>query len=178
MKSHPPDRLYVLFVSLCGGAAMAAGGCAHDEKATPESPRPAVTARAARPARAEAPPRAPDQSTVADTSKGGKENAVYFDFDSALLRDDARPVLQKLAETAQERQETLRIEGNCDEVGTTEYNLALGEQRAREAKQYLVRLGVSPSRITTISYGAQRPKAQGHDETAHAENRRDDLVLR
>ena len=78
----------------------------------------------------------------------------------------------------QSRPASLRIEGNCDEVGTVEYNLALGEQRARAAKEYLVHLGVSPEKIATISYGAQRPKDTGHDDTSHARNRRDDLVIR
>ena len=153
-----------------------AGGCSHQQPtktatfaaqsvaAAPRSP----VARALPPEPAAAP---------ADTSKGNKELAVFFDFDSALLRDDARPVLQKVASVAQSRKATVRIEGNCDELGTVEYNLALGEHRAIQAKDYLTKLGVPPKRIKTVSYGSQRPKADGHDEQAHAENRRDDFIV-
>ena len=74
--------------------------------------------------------------------------------------------------------EKLRIEGNCDDLGTTEYNLALADERARAAKSYLVHLGVPDSRIATISYGSERPKYPGHDDDARAKNRRDDLVVR
>ena len=87
-------------------------------------------------------------------------------------------MLQKVADTLHRQPAGLRIEGNCDEVGTVEYNIALGEQRARAAKEYLVHLGVPPEKIATISYGSQRPKDPGHDETSHAQNRRDDLVIR
>jgi peptidoglycan-associated lipoprotein len=116
---------------------------------------------------------------VADDGPKRKESpdAIFFDFDSALVRDDARTVLQKIADQLRQHQAGLRIEGNCDEVGTVEYNLALGEQRARAAKEYLVHLGVPSQAIATISYGAQRPKDPGHDETSHAQNRRDDLLV-
>ena len=67
--------------------------------------------------------------------------------------------------------------GGLATVGTVEYNLALGEQRARAAKEYLVHMGISPNRIAIASFGSQRPKYPGHDETAHAKNRRDDLLV-
>src|SRR6185295_2940811 len=136
-----------------------------------QAARAPVAEAAARRAPSPAPPEA------LDTAKGDKE-AVYFDFDSSLLRDDARPVLQKVAARARERDAAVRIEGNCDEVGTTEYNMALGDARARQAKDYLVKLGVVPSKIDTVSYGAERPLAAGHDDRAHAQNRRDDLIVR
>jgi peptidoglycan-associated lipoprotein len=72
----------------------------------------------------------------------------------------------------------IHIEGNCDERGTTEYNIALGENRARAAARYLEHLGVSSTRIDYVSYGSERPKDLGHDDAAWAKNRRDDLVLR
>jgi peptidoglycan-associated lipoprotein len=70
-----------------------------------------------------------------------------------------------------------RIEGNCDERGTNEYNLALGERRAESAKNFLLSLGISPDRIETISYGEERPLAAGHNEDSWAQNRRDDFVI-
>jgi peptidoglycan-associated lipoprotein len=152
-----------------------AGGCSHQQPTkTAALPVPAV---AAAPRPASAVTRALPPAPARDTGKGDKELAVFFDFDSALLRDDARPVLQKVASVAQSHQAAVRIEGNCDEVGTVEYNLALGEHRAIQAKDYLTKLGVPPKRIKTVSYGSQHPKADGHDEQAHAQNRRDDLIV-
>ena len=153
-----------------------AGGCSHQQPPKTAALPPQVLAVAPPPASAvkHALPPAPP----ADTGKGDKELAVFFDFDSALLRDDARPVLQKVAGVAQSHKATVLVEGNCDEVGTVEYNLALGEHRAIQAKDYLTKLGVPPSRIKTISYGSQRPKVVGHDEQAHAQNRRDDFIVR
>ena len=75
------------------------------------------------------------------------------------------------------RAKAIRIEGNCDERGTTEYNLALGDARARSAATYLERLGVHKNRISTVSYGSERPKVPGHDESAWSQNRRDDFRI-
>jgi peptidoglycan-associated lipoprotein len=150
-------------------------GCSHEQKAPPAHPSaPPIAART--PPRRAAPP---EQAVNDDGPKDKEEPAIFFDFDSALLRNDAHPVLQKIASSLRsEKTGRLRIEGNCDEVGTTEYNLALGEERARAAKSYLVHLGVPDGRVATVSYGSERPKFQGHDDDAHAKNRRDDLVVR
>ena len=102
--------------------------------------------------------------------------AIYFDFDSYLLRNDARPELQQVAQEAR-KAKAIRIEGNCDERGTTEYNLALGDARARSAATYLERLGVRKNKIATVSYGSERPKVPGHDESAWSQNRRDDFRI-
>jgi peptidoglycan-associated lipoprotein len=121
----------------------------------------------------------PTPPVAVDTPKRKEgDDAIFFDFDSALVRDDARPVLQAVAAQLRQRPASLRIEGNCDELGTVEYNLALGEQRARAAKEYLVHLGVPSEAIATISYGSQRPKDPGHDDASRARNRRDDLLIR
>ena len=103
---------------------------------------------------------------------------IYFDFDKSTIRNEARAVLEKTAAFLKEDTSIhMRIEGNCDERGTNEYNLALGERRANSAKLFLVSLGISPERIRTISYGEERPLAQGNSEASWAENRRDDFVL-
>jgi len=87
-------------------------------------------------------------------------------------------VLQEKAEFLKNNPDIrIRIEGNCDERGTSEYNLALGERRADSAAKFLVSLGISPDRIETISYGEERPLALGHSEEAWAQNRRDDFVV-
>jgi len=103
---------------------------------------------------------------------------IYFNFDSADLSDQARAALSKNAELlAKQPSVTLRIEGNCDERGSDEYNLALGERRAKAAKDYLVNLGVQAERLSTISYGEEKPVDPGHDEAAWAKNRRDEFVI-
>ena len=98
---------------------------------------------------------------------------VFFDFDKYNLKADARGTLEKQAAWLKKwPAATITIEGHCDERGTREYNLALGERRANSVKDYLVALGVNPSRIRTISYGKERPVALGSNEAAWAQNRR------
>jgi peptidoglycan-associated lipoprotein len=98
---------------------------------------------------------------------------VHFDFDSSTLTPAAQEILKKKAQWLQNNPEkTSTIEGNCDERGTNEYNLALGDRRAASAKAFLVDLGISASRLTTVSYGEERPIDPGHNEEAWAKNRR------
>ncbi len=130
----------------------------------------------------------PEKVEVAKGEKEAGEKAVaqeevtfediHFDFDKYFIRDDAKPILEKLAEYLLKNPSVrLLIEGHCDERGTNEYNMALGEKRAQAAKDYLVNLGVSPSRIDTISYGEERPLDPRHNEEAWAKNRRDHFVI-
>jgi peptidoglycan-associated lipoprotein len=100
-------------------------------------------------------------------------NMVHFAFDSYELRPDGRKILQSKAELLKESPDIrLLIEGHCDERGTAEYNLALGERRARAAYEFLVLLGVNPNRMQIVSYGKERPLNPASNETAWAENRR------
>jgi peptidoglycan-associated lipoprotein len=104
--------------------------------------------------------------------------SIYFDFDKSLIRAEYRSVLEEKAAFLKDNPDiSIRIEGNCDERGTNEYNLALGERRASSAAKFLISLGISPDRIETISYGEERPLALGHSEEAWAQNRRDDFVV-
>jgi peptidoglycan-associated lipoprotein len=97
---------------------------------------------------------------------------VFFDFDRSALRDDAKSTLDKQAAwLTKYRSTNVQIAGNTDERGTEEYNLALGERRANAAASYLKAKGVAAARMTTISYGKDRPTAQGSDEQAWAQNR-------
>ena len=103
---------------------------------------------------------------------------VYFDFDKSFIRPEYRPTLTEKAEFLKDNPNVhIRIEGNCDERGTNEYNLALGERRAESAKGFLASLGISPDRIETISYGEERPLAVGQNEDSWSQNRRDDFVI-
>jgi peptidoglycan-associated lipoprotein len=123
----------------------------------------------------------------ADTSKQGQTGTlsekssrfatVYFDFDRYNLRDDAKADLKANVEILKS-ESTLKIliEGHCDERGTVEYNLALGERRAKSVRDYMTSLGIKPDRLSIISYGKERPAEMGHDEDAWAKNRRADFV--
>lgn len=145
-------------------AHPAASSTAHMGEAAALTPTPAPAAEAASP------------SDAAEGSPGAL--AIHFDYDADLLRPDALPVLEQLADTLRADQALeLLIEGHCDEVGTTEYNLALGDRRAEAARNHLVRLGIPAARIRTISYGKERIRYPGDDPESHAKNRRDDLIL-
>lgn len=160
------------FASFSGLAGL---GCSHEQR--PPATHPSVTLVMHAPPRHEGPP----QEVASNDSRSGtaSEPVIFFDFDSYTLRPEAHPVLQTVAsEVRAENSGKVRIEGNCDELGTTEYNLALGDERARAARTYLEHLGVPDSRIATISYGSERPKYAGHDADARAKNRRDDIVVR
>ena len=98
---------------------------------------------------------------------------VFFDFDRSDLKPEARATLERQAAWLKQYANVrLQIEGHCDERGTREYNLALGERRANAAKNYLVALGIPAARLSTISYGKERPAVLGSNESAWAQNRR------
>ncbi|HEX7190375.1 MAG TPA: peptidoglycan-associated lipoprotein Pal [Thermoanaerobaculia bacterium] len=103
---------------------------------------------------------------------------AFFAYDESTLSPDAQNALQTSASWLKKNpQYNLLIEGHCDERGTEQYNLALGDRRANTAKEYLTTLGVDSARIRTVSYGEERPFDPGHDESAWAKNRRAHLVL-
>lgn len=105
-----------------------------------------------------------------------KTPPLYFAFDDSQLQSQSQESLQKLAAYLVKHPETkILVEGNTDEVGTAEYNLALGQRRANAALDYLTRLGVKKTQIRTISYGEERPAAQGTGESTWAQNRRDEV---
>ncbi len=98
---------------------------------------------------------------------------VYFDFDKSNLRPDAIEQLNKNAEVMKKHTEYIyQIAGHCDERGTQEYNLALGERRALAVRDYLISVGLGADKIVTISYGEEQPAAAGHDEASWSKNRR------
>ena len=104
---------------------------------------------------------------------------VFFDFDKSGLRPDAIDTLNRQAEWLEANGSiTVSVEGHCDERGTREYNLALGERRASSAKQYLESMGVSSGRLSTVSYGKERPAVLGSNEAAWAQNRRAVMIVK
>lgn len=103
---------------------------------------------------------------------------IHFEYDSAMLSSMAKLILkEKAAWLMANSMVAITVEGHCDERGTTEYNLALGEKRAQAAKSYLVDLGISASRVSTISYGEEQPLDMGKTESAFRKNRRAHFVI-
>jgi peptidoglycan-associated lipoprotein len=179
-----------LLVAL-GMAALVSGGCANKEvMKSEEAVVPKAEAAKAAPVKAEprpepakqAEPVAPPvmQQAAKASSAAPTFEAVYFDYDKSDLRQDAREVLKKTADDLLKSKQDvkLQIEGHCDERGSAEYNLALGERRAKSSLQYLITLGVKADRLSVISYGKEKPAVQGSDEAAWAKNRRDEFVAK
>jgi peptidoglycan-associated lipoprotein len=148
-------------------------GCSHAKPKSEPGPRAAgATAKGELPQHAET-ARAQDDQTPSTGSR-----SIYFAFDSSLIAYGAQPVLQEVRSQEKSTRRALRVEGNCDERGTTEYNLALGDRRARAAAKYLQAMGVPKDKLEVATYGSERPKNPGHNEEAWANNRRADLVWR
>ena len=189
------SRSCTAYVLALASAAIFAGGCAKQEMIKKDETIPAASL--AKPAEsAKTTPSAPEtglakqpvtdttlKETAAQESKTEAQTAagmdtVYFDLDSYTLSPTARDMLVKNAAVMKKKGGVkVRIEGHCDERGSDEYNLALGEKRARAALDYLVTMGVPASRLSVISYGKEKPADPGHDEAAWARNRRDDFVI-
>jgi peptidoglycan-associated lipoprotein len=187
-------------VTLLAGISMAAlliGGCASKETVKKdEGVVPVVTAEKVAEAKTMAQPIIVEQAKPAAKAAEAAEAAeammvaapqasnsvatemnlaaVYFDFDKADLRQDSRDVLSKNAETILKSlaKAKIQIEGHCDERGSAEYNMALGERRAKSAQKYLTTLGVNANNLSVISYGKEKPAVVGNDEAAWAKNRR------
>ena len=141
-------------------------GCTDDDKKPEEPVQPAAQVE---PAKKPEPAPAPE-------AFGPK--TVYFAFDDYTLNADAQGNLQALADHLKKAQTSVvQVEGHCDERGSVEYNLALGERRAQSVKNYLTQLGVDGARLSTISYGEEKPAVEGHDEAAWAKNRRAEFTL-
>jgi peptidoglycan-associated lipoprotein len=129
----------------------------------------------------EAPRKVEVKQAVVDVDLGMRTfegEKIYFDYDKSELKPEARAVLKKKAEWLRNNPDfSARIEGHCDDRGTNAYNLALGERRANAAWRFLNALGISGSRLTTISYGEERPADPGQNDDAWSKNRRDEFKL-
>src|SRR5262245_54428635 len=174
MRRSP--KFVTLALALLTGASLIALGCASNKKVTTTAPPPpAETETKAPPPEETAPPPPPKEE--ADTGTQASLTDAFFDYDDASLRTDAKSALEGDAKYLEAHTASKAvIEGHCDERGSVEYNLALGERRAKAAKDFLVSYGIPDSRLTTISYGKERPFDPGHDESAWAKNRRAHVV--
>jgi peptidoglycan-associated lipoprotein len=173
-------------IALCILAAAVAAGCASKdpkEASVSDISKGASAGSAGTAGGAAGSSTAQDNRGAITGAEGDRGNAmlakrsVYFDYDSNSVKDEYRGLVQahSRALTTGKRDAQVRIEGNADERGSREYNLALAQRRAESVKRVMTVLGVSDNRIETISYGEEKPKATGHDEAAWAENRRADI---
>jgi len=169
-----PRFVSVALIGLCIVLALAPG-CSSRKKVSSE-------AQIEPPPTESTPPSTTDNGAIPPppaetTSERLALEDAFFDFDDFSLRQDAKSALEKDGKYLEKNSATkVVIEGHCDERGSVEYNLALGEKRARAAKEYLVSYGIPGGRLTTISYGKERPFDSGHDESAWAKNRRAHVV--
>lgn len=189
-------RGMIAFFTALGMAALVAGGCANkevvkseDQSAATVKQQQAPKTEPARPAPSKTettePTPVPQPPKAEESAQGAKATAaatafqtIYFDFDKSDLRQDARDLLNKNAEVMMKNSNLkVRIEGHCDERGSAEYNLALGERRAKSVQQYLTTLGVAADRLTVISYGKEKPAVEGNNEAAFSKNRRAEFFI-
>ena len=169
-------KLGLLLVVARSGFSLGACGCFQQAMRGEKAPPPAPEQKAV------AAPEEKKEMPVGEAPAAGEAPAevsaaglaeIYFDFDKYNIRPGDAEILKKDYEWFGSNSSRVRIEGNCDERGTVEYNLVLGQKRADAAKGYLVNLGVDASRLDTISYGKEKPVDPGHNEAAWAKNRRD-----
>ena len=190
----PRHRFTVLFLAIALAAGGAGSACKKKSPpiARPTPPLPPDDMTANRPPAppepvTEAPPVAvppepsvssADMGSLDEINKTGILAPVFFEFDKAEMSSEGQAVLAKNAETMKQYPTWIvSVEGHCDERGTAEYNLALGERRALSVRQYLVSLGIAAERLRTVSYGKEFPFDPGHSETAWAHNRRANFVV-
>jgi peptidoglycan-associated lipoprotein len=164
-------------------AATLFAGCATQgtEDASGASNTPAATASS--PQHAGVPQASRSASTAPGSGSQAKSapsmRSVYYEFDSAQIAEQGRKVIDANAQYLREHADTkVRIEGNADERGSAEYNLALGQRRAESVMQAMRLSGLPEDRMEAVSYGKEKPKASGHDEKSWAENRRSDILYR
>ena len=176
-------KSYLKFVAVgfMMGALLVAGGCSQKKV------KAADTGATASPA-AEVPPfqgegldsQAKDSKsafTILEGRTTGPMLPIYFDFDKSNVRNDQKKRMETNATYLKDNPNAvITVEGKCDEKGTNEYNMALGERRALSAKKYLTNMGIKANRINTLSYGEEKPLNFGHDELAWSQNRRADFV--
>lgn len=174
------------FGKILGSASLIAvlalgAGCAKKAAEAPPTtpPAPPTTTNTTPPATTPPVDTTPTPTTGSGAITSSDLQPAFFDYDSHALRDDARAALDRDAKLLRDNAGVnVTVEGHCDERGTVEYNQALGERRAQAARDFLVNAGIATGRLQVVSYGKERPFAEGHDESAWQQNRRAHLVVR
>jgi peptidoglycan-associated lipoprotein len=194
VRGSAMSRLTTSAIVVLVSASLLAASCGRRQppvaRPVPPATPPAVTAPPppAPPQRVDEPLPVPPEPLIAEDAIGNRSlddlnrdspfKPAFFPLDSAELDDEGRSVVTQNAELMKKYSTWIvTVEGHCDERGTPEYNLALGERRAVAVKTYLVSLGISPDRVRTVSYGKEFPFDPGHDESAWAKNRRAHFVI-
>jgi peptidoglycan-associated lipoprotein len=166
------NALLVAAMTVCALAACSSQPTKETAAPAPAATTPPPTAPVATPA----PPPTVAGNPLDDPRSILYKRSVYFDFDKYDIKPEYQPLLQAHARyLASHAGARVSIEGNCDELGSSEYNLALGQKRADNAKNAMKLLGASEAQIESVSFGKEKPRSTGHDEAARAENRRDDI---
>jgi peptidoglycan-associated lipoprotein len=166
--------MVLIVLAFACGTILMMSSCAKKQIGTGEAapvPKPGAPAPAAS---------APSTAGVdmAQDARAFEAEGIYFDFDKSEIKAEAKAILEKKAAWLRANPSyKVKIEGNCDERGTNEYNLALGDRRAKAAQKYLNALGISMDRMSTISYGEEKPACTEKSEKCWSKNRRDDFKL-
>ena len=159
--------------------ALAFGCSTQPTSDSPATPGQSPAASSSSPSGQAAPSRGVTGDAMKDPKAALTSRSIYYDYDKYDIKAESRDVIQAHARYLREHPEVkVRIEGNADERGSSEYNLALGQQRSSGVQKVMTLLGVPESRIEAVSLGKEKPKATGHDETSWSENRRSDIVYR
>jgi peptidoglycan-associated lipoprotein len=171
-------------------AAFLIGGCATTDNSTPAAAAPMAGGNSKQASSSPAPAPAPRSASELAMGQGGNASrsgapgtpgarSVYYEFDQSELKPEDRRLVEAHARYLRQHPEAkVRIEGNADERGSSEYNLALGQRRAEVVMRALRAGGVQEDRLEAVSYGKEKPKAEGHDEKSWAQNRRSDMLYR
>jgi peptidoglycan-associated lipoprotein len=173
------NKMLFIYAALALLAPLALTGCGDKKTEDAAAEQTAKDQEAAGPSESlDSPPQDQSQSSISEGRTSGPMLPVYFDFDSAKIREDQVSRIEGNGDYLKGSEKVkVQIEGNCDSRGTNEYNLALGEKRAQAAKKYLLKLGVAEDRLSTVSWGEEKPLVSGQDEMSWAQNRRDDFVI-
>jgi peptidoglycan-associated lipoprotein len=176
-KMHKCKLAIILTLGLALSFAFITTGCG--KKKTSQTPTPTTRTPERKPA-----PQPQVQQAPRQTEEGLKAPSnlklsnIFFDYDKSNIKSDQRSsIADNAAILSKYRTLRIRIEGHCDERGSDEYNLALGQRRCDATRQYLIEYGISSSRISTLSYGESRPVSLGHNETSWAQNRRCEFII-
>lgn len=175
MKTTPSRTMLAAFV-----AAAFMAGCTSQSTTAPDQSGTTPQSGTQSGAQSSATPQSGGPGTASSGSRDPREafakRSVYYEFDGYDVKPEYRPLVEAhAAYLKQNPSARITIEGNCDERGSREYNLALGQRRAEAVKRVMTVMGVGENRIETVSFGEEKPKNPGHDEAAWAENRRADI---
>ena len=169
----------VLIILVLGLVILIAGlnGCSKKKKATPVVQEKKEAPARPKPAPPAVVPKAPEKKEEG-VPRDLSFETIYFDYDQSSIRSDQRSTLERNAQLLS-RYDTVevRLEGHCDERGTEEYNIALGQRRADSIKSFFSDYGISSFKISTVTYGEMRPVEQGHNEAAWSKNRRCEIII-